>query len=89
MIRHTDRDFDPEDIIRDHLVTPTSVTTDGLRGNFDSLRVALEHLQSHGIENTILAIQAPGDELQFADEGLEALIKGFARWLYNAGLTSP
>ena len=88
MIGQTQRDFDPQVIIADHLVTPTKVTTDGLLGGFDTLRVALEHLQTHGTANTLLAIQVPGEEHQYSGEALAALVEAFATWLYNAGLPS-
>lgn len=86
MIRHTLPDFDIDLVIQEHLVTPTIVTTDGLLGRFDSLRVALEHLLTFGSLDTLLAIQAPGEELQFSDSALVALVEGFARWLEGAGL---
>lgn len=86
MIRYSQPGFDANDIIEEYLVTPATVTTDGLLGRFDSLRVALEHLQTRDTANTILAIQAPNEELQFADEALESLTVSFTRWLYNAGL---
>jgi hypothetical protein len=69
-----------------HLVTPTKVTTDGLIGNFDTLRVALEHIRTHGPDRTLLSIQAPGEELQFSDGALLALLEGFTVWLHEAGL---
>ena len=84
MIRYAEPTFDPEAIIEEHLVTPATVTTEGLLGRFDTLRVALEHLLSRGTEDAVLAIRAPGEELQFAGEALNALTVSFDRWLYNA-----
>ena len=88
MIRHMQPDFDADHIIQEYLVTPTVVTTDGLLGRFDSLRVALEHLLTYGSDNALLAIQASGEELQFAEEALVALIEGYAQWLHGAGLST-
>lgn len=86
VIHRTDAHLDPRVIIKTHLVTPTKVTTDGLIGNFDTLRVALEHIRTHGPDRTLLSIQAPGEELQFSDGALLALLEGFTVWLQEAGL---
>lgn len=86
VIKTTDVHFDSRAIIETHLVTPTIVTTDGLIGNFDTLRVALEHIRTHGAEGTLLSIQAPGEELQFSQGALLALLEGFTVWLHEAGL---
>jgi hypothetical protein len=85
MIRTSDTNFDPQLIIETYLVTPTMVTSHGLIGKFDTLRVALEHLQTHGTDSTVLAIQGPGEELQFAEHALLALLECFDLWLYDAG----
>lgn len=86
VINTTDAHFDPRLIIETHLVTPTIVKTDGLIGNFDTLRVALEHIRTHGPDRTLLSIQAPGEELQFSQGALLALLEGFTVWLHEAGL---
>lgn len=86
MIRHTQSDFDVHKIIEEHLVTSTLVSTDGLLGRFDTLRVALEHLLTYGIDDAVLAIKASEEELQFSGAALASLIDGYARWLQDAGL---
>jgi hypothetical protein len=86
MIKTTDTDIDPRAIIETHLVTPAIVTADGLLGKFDTLRVALEHLQTHGTSRTLLSIQAPGAELRFAGAALRALVEDYTVWLDAAGL---
>lgn len=86
VINTTDAHFDARVIIETHLVTPTIVTADGLIGKFDTLRVALEHIQTHGADRTRLSIQAPGEELQFSQGALLALLEGFTVWLDEAGL---
>ena len=87
MIRHTHQDFDALAIIEEYLVVPTTVTSNGLVGRFDTLRVALEHLQTHGPLNCLLAIKAPEEELQFSEDGLTSLTEAFAMWLDDAGLS--
>ena len=62
------------------------VISDGLIGKFDTLRVALEHIRTHGTDRTLLAIQGPGEELQFAEQALHALLECFDQWVYDAGL---
>ena len=89
MIRHTQSDFDVHRMIEEHLVTPTLVTTAGLLGRFDTLRVALEHLLTYGSDDAVLAIKASDEELQFSDAALGSLIDGYARWLQDAGLRHP
>jgi hypothetical protein len=85
MIRYTQQDFDAQAIIEEYLVVPTTVTSNGLVGKFDTLRVALEHLQTHGSLNCLLAIKAP-EELQFSKDGLISLTEAFAIWLDDDGL---
>lgn len=82
--RYTQASFDPGDVIEAYLVTPARVTTNGLLGRFDTLRVALAHLQTHGAKNTVLSVQGDHEELQFSNEALEALVGTFAVWLCQA-----
>lgn len=89
MIRHTQQDIDAASIIAKYLVIPATVTSNGLTGKFDTLRVALEHLQTHGTEDTLLSFQGVREELQFSDDALSTLVKAFSVWLYQAGLPIP
>jgi hypothetical protein len=89
MISYTQPEFEVATIIEEHLVTPTSIVTDGLLGRFDTLRVALEHLLTYGGDHAGLGIKSPGEELQFSEGALMALIEGFAEWLQDAGLSTP
>jgi hypothetical protein len=89
MIRQTQQDFNALAIIEEYLVVPATVTSDGLVGRFDTLRVALEHLQTHGQFDGVLAIKAAGEELQFSEDGLTSLTEAFAVWLEDAGLPQP
>ena len=59
MIRHTQSDFDVHRMIEEHLVTPTLVTTAGLLGRFDTLRVALEHLLPMAATTRSLPLRPP------------------------------
>jgi hypothetical protein len=89
MIRHNRLDFHAGTLIGEYLLTPTVVSTDGLLGRFDALRVALEHLLTQGSDNTVLVIKGPSGELQFSEAALSSLVDGFAPWLQDVGLPTP
>lgn len=87
MIRYEDLDFDADEVISRYLTMPATVASTGVLGRFDTLRAALEHVQSHGVEGAVLAVHAPGqEELQFSYGALTALADRFYDWPSGASV---